>query len=186
MDGQGKYSADSIGQKSIGQVLIVFMIAKGELRMEYRIENKEAFRITGISQPLSQEMEKNFEVIPKMWADAAADGTLQKLAGLINLQPRGILGVSVCGNEEPWKYFIAVASSKKEDGLEEYMVPASAWAVFAGSGTNTSLQEMEQKIFSEWLPASGYEYGKAPDIEVYLNMDPEDTQYEIWIPVIQK
>jgi len=159
---------------------------KGDKKMECRIEKKEAFRIIGISRPLSKEMEENFEVVPKMWMDAVADGTVQRLAEMMDMQPMGILGVSVCGNEEPWKYFIAAASSKRDDSLEEYMVPASTWAIFAGSGKNTSIQEMEQKIFTEWLPSSEYEYGHAPDIEVYLNPDPENTQYEVWIPVVKK
>jgi AraC family transcriptional regulator len=39
---------------------------------------------------------------------------------------------------------------------------------------------------TEWLPTSGYEYGNAPDIEVYLNADPEHAKYEVWIPVLKK
>lgn len=154
--------------------------------MEYRLEEKEEFRIVGISRPLEKEMEKNFEAIPDMWARVGADGTLQKLAGMMDSQPMGILGVSACREDEPWKYFIAVASTKKEETLEEYMVPAGTWAIFAGSGTNVSIQEMEQKIFAEWFPASGYDHGDAPDIEVYLNPDPENAQYEVWIPVINR
>ena len=38
----------------------------------------------------------------------------------------------------------------------------------------------------EWLPASGYEYGSAPDIEVHLNPDPQNVKYEVWIPVVRK
>lgn len=30
------------------------------------------------------------------------------------------------------------------------------------------------------------EYGDAPDIEVYLNPDPENAKYEVWIPVVKK
>ena len=58
--------------------------------------------------------------------------------------------------------------------------------MFPGSGTNRSVQELERRIFTEWLPASGYEYGDAPDLEVYLNPDPDDTVFEIWVPVRPK
>lgn len=44
---------------------------------------------------------------------------------------------------------------------------------FSGEGTNQSIQELEKRIFTERLPASCYEYGTAPDIEVYLNADPQ-------------
>lgn len=33
---------------------------------------------------------------------------------------------------------------------------------------------------------SGYEYANAPDIEVYLNSDPQNAQYEVWIPIAKK
>ena len=36
---------------------------------------------------------------------------------------------------------------------------------------------------TEWLPGSGYEYGDAPDIEVYRTPNPQDASFEIWLPV---
>ena len=39
---------------------------------------------------------------------------------------------------------------------------------------------------TEWLPTSGYEYANAPDIEVYLNPDPADAKYEVWVPVVKR
>ncbi|MEH2958342.1 AraC family transcriptional regulator [Candidatus Merdisoma sp. JLR.KK006] len=166
---------------------LAFTIAvKGAEEMNYRIETKESFRIVGVSAPLQQEVEKNFMVVPQMWQDAVTNGTIEKLAGLMDTPPMGLLGVSACGNEEQWKYFIAVSSTKKAEGFEEYQIPASAWAIFPGSGTNQSIQELEQRIISEWLPTSGYEYANAPDVEVYLNPDPQNAQYEVWIPVTKK
>lgn len=156
---------------------------KGVEEMEYRIETKEAFRIVGVSAALHKEIEKNFMIVPDMWQKAASDGTIQRLAALMDAQPRGLLGVSACGANEDWRYFIAVASTKESGGFEEYTIPASTWAVFPGSGTNQSIQELEQRIVTEWLPTSGYEYADAPDIEVYLNPDPQNAQYEVWIPV---
>ena len=123
---------------------IVFKIAvKGATEMNYRIETKEAFRIIGISAPLDKEIENNFMVVPKMWQDAVANGTIQKLAGMMDTLPMGLLGVSACNDEEQWKYFIAVSSTKTNDGFEEYNVPASTWAIFSGTGTNQSIQELE-------------------------------------------
>lgn len=160
---------------------------KGVEEMNYRIEKKGEFRIVGVSQPLHREIEKNFEVVPQMWQKAGMDGTIPKLAGMMDGEPMGLLGVSVCNDEEVWRYYIAVTSSKPvDDLLEAYVVPASTWAVFTGSGANRSIQDLEQRIVMEWLPASGYEYANAPDIEVYLNADPQNAQYEVWIPVVKK
>lgn len=112
------------------------------------------------------------------------DGTLQKLAGMMDMP--GVLGVSTCNNEDDWRYYIAVATARAADGMEEYTVPAATWAIFPGAGVNQSIQELERRIVTEWLPTSGYEYGNAPDIEVYLNPDPQNAQYEVWIPVTKK
>ena len=154
--------------------------------MNYRIETKDAFRIVGVSVPLEKDIEKNFAVIPRKWQETAANGTLQKLTGLMDTQPMGVLGVSTCNDTEPWRYYIAVASSQTDRDLEEYTVPAATWAVFPGTGTNQSIQDLERRIVTEWLPTSGYEYGSAPDVEVYLNPDPQNAQYEVWIPVVRK
>ncbi|MCI8632443.1 MAG: AraC family transcriptional regulator [Lachnospiraceae bacterium] len=166
---------------------IVFKIAiKGATELNYRIETKEAFPIIGVSAPLDKQIENNFMAMPKMWQEASANGTIEKLAGLMDTPLIGLLGVSACNDEEQWKYFIAVSSTKTSVEFEEYTIPASTWAVFSGTGINQSIQELEQRIITEWLPTSGYEYANAPDIEVYLNPDPRNAQYEVWIPVIKR
>lgn len=159
---------------------------KGVEEMNYRIETKDAFRIVGVSVPLDKDIEKNFAVIPSKWQEISTNGTLQRLIGLMDTPPMGVLGVSTCNDKEPWRYYIAVSTSQTGEGLEEYTVPAAVWAVFSGSGTNQSIQELERRIVTEWLPSSGYEYGNAPDIEVYINPDPANAQYEVWIPVTKK
>lgn len=166
---------------------ITFKITvKGVEEMNYRIETKEAFRIVGVSVPLEKEIEKNFAVIPSKWQEVSLNGTLQTLAQMMNQEPMGVLGVSTCNEEEPWRYYIAVSTSLEAGDYEEYTVPAATWAIFPGEGTNQSIQELERRIVTEWLPTSGYEYGNAPDIEVYLNPDPQNARYEVWIPVTKK
>lgn len=159
---------------------------KGVEEMNYRIETKDVFRITGVSVPLNKDIEKNFAVIPSKWQEIAMDGTLQKLIGMMDTEPMGVLGVSTCNDTEPWRYYIAVSTTKTGEDLEEYMVPAATWAIFPGEGTNQSIQELERRIVTEWLPTSGYEYGNAPDVEVYLSPDPQNAKYEVWIPVVKK
>lgn len=161
---------------------------KGAEEMNYRIEKKEAFRIVGVSQPLHTELEKNFEIVPQMWQKVALDGTLQKLISMMDSQPQGVLGISICNNSEEWKYCISVSSTKSIDNtLEEYTVPAFTWAIFSGEGQcPQAIQELEKRIITEWLPTSGYEYDNGPDIELYLNPDPQNAKFEVWIPVVKK
>ncbi|MCI8591637.1 MAG: AraC family transcriptional regulator [Lachnospiraceae bacterium] len=159
---------------------------KGVEEMNYRIETKDAFRIVGVSVPLHKDIEKNFAAIPSKWQEVSVNGTLQRLAAMMDTPPMGVLGVSICNDLEPWRYYIAVSTSQAGEDLEEYTVPAAVWAIFSGEGTNQSIQELERRIVTEWLPTSGYEYGNAPDVEVYLNPDPQNARYEVWIPVVKK
>lgn len=177
--------SDGVSVKSFPPIAFTIAV-KGAEEMNYRIETKDAFRVIGISAPLHGDVAQNFMAVPQMWQDAAMNGTIQNLAGMMDAPPMGLLGVSACNNREQWKYFIAVSSTKNSGEFEEYTVPASTWAIFTGSGTNRSIQELEQRIITQWLPASGYEYADAPDIEVYLNPDPQNAQYEVWIPVRKK
>lgn len=160
------------------------LTVKGVEELSYRIETKDSFRIVGASFPLDKEIENNFIAVPQMWQNAAINGTFEKITPLMNNQPMGVLGVSVCNNKEEWQYFIAVSSSIDTDNsLDEDIIPACTWAIFSGIGTGISIQELERRIITEWLPTSGYEYDNAPDMEVYLNPDPNNMQYEVWIPI---
>lgn len=156
---------------------------QGVEEMEYRIEKKDAFRIVGVSAPLGKDMEENFKNVPGLWGRAAVDGTIPRLAALMDGEPKGLLGV--CDGLDSSRYYIAAASSAPaEGGLEEYTVPAFTWAVFPGEGESAAaVQALERRVVAEWLPTSGYEYAEGPDVEVYLN--PECTRFEVWIPVVK-
>ena len=160
---------------------------KGDTEMNYRVERKDAFRIVGISCPLQKDIEKNFATVPMAWAKAVNTGAIEKLVSIMDGEPKGVLGVSSCNDLEEWKYYISVASTMPlPEEFEEFTIPASTWAIFSGEGAGKSIQELEKRIVTEWLPTSGYEYGNSPDVEVYMNTDPQNTKYEVWIPVIKK
>lgn len=165
----------------------VHITVKGECEMNYRIVKKDAFRIVGVSTPLEKEMEKNSEKIPQFWGKANAEGIIPGLLPMMDGNMQGIMGVSTCNNEEEWRYYIAVSSATDTpEGMDEYEVPAFTWAVFSGEGTGLSIQDLEHRIVTDWLPTSGYEYADGPDIELYLNDDPVNMKYEVWIPVVKK
>ena len=108
------------------------------------------------------------------------------LAARMDGEPKGLLGISACTGGEAWRYLIAVASQADPGPFETYTVPAATWAVFSGEGTGRSIQVLEKRIVTEWLPGSGYEYADGPDIEVYLEPDPVHTRYEVWVPVTRR
>lgn len=153
--------------------------------MEYRIVKKEAFRIVGIREPLSTDVEENFTFVPGFWTKTKESGIIPKMIAMINSEPMGILGVSTGNiNSGDNYYYIAVSTDKPApDGMLEYTVPASEWAIFTGSGTPSSIKDLEKRIFTEWLPTSGYEWENSPDVEVYLDDHPTEMKYEVWIPI---
>lgn len=81
------------------------------------------------------------------------------------------------------------------EGFITRVIPKHTWAVFACKGAMPqSMQEVNRKIFSEWLPnCKDYEIAEGCCIEMYD--DPagypkgtQDEKYysEIWIPVKRK
>ncbi len=67
---------------------ISFMVQiKGGEAMEYKIAQKEGFRIIGIGEKMEKEVEKNFELVPKMWAKAVKEGIIPVLAEKMNGEP---------------------------------------------------------------------------------------------------
>ncbi len=174
---------------------ISFQISiKGASIMNYRIEEKGAFRIVGAKLSTTMENGACYKEIPAFWGESAMNGTIAKLGPMIDSEPYGMLGVSCC--DEPltatskFDYFIAAPTGKAvPEGMEEYTVPAATWAVFECVGPMpASIQALQKRIVTEWFPSSGYEYGGAPDIEVYLDEDSSkpDVRSEVWVPVVQK
>lgn len=158
---------------------------QGVTEMNFRIENRKAFRVVGIAKPISTQIEENFKIIPAMWTQFISNGTKEKVCSLMNeTEPTGMLGICDCHASEEWRYIIGVASSKPvEAGLLEFEIPETTWAIFPGYGNSADIQNLTQRILTEWLPNSGYRFGNAPDIEVYLDEPSDNMHYEIWIPI---
>ena len=181
---------EGVSLNTFPKIIFTFSI-KGEKAMNYRIVKKEAFRIVGYKSTKKMTMDNCFEICPKLWAEVCAKGGIPKLCALMQgKEPNGILGVSTCTNGEYDAYFICVATDAPvPEGMSEYIVPETTYAVFEAVGpAATAVQEVQQRIISEWLPSSGYEYAPAPDIEVYPEGDQQSADYrsEVWLPIIKK
>lgn len=163
---------------------------KGEEAMNFKIVTKKSFRIVGYKSTEPMTMENCFEIVPKIWKKVEADNGIEKLLNLADGgEPKGILGISTCEGGDYDAYYIAVATSKPApEGMSEYIMPQTTYAVFEAIGAMPdAIQKLQQRIVSEWLPASGYEYAPAPDIEVYPEGDQysEDYRSEVWLPIVK-
>jgi AraC family transcriptional regulator len=166
---------------------IVFrMTVKGTQEMNYRIEKRGPIRILGKKINLTPSLEENFKITPGFWQECTMNGTIERLAGMMDTDLYGLMGVSTCNDQDCWEYYIAVATTQDRNELDEFIIPACTWAVFYEEGPLMGVQELESRIVTEWLPTSGYEYANAPEIELYMNPDANNAKYEIWIPIVKK
>lgn len=164
---------------------------RGEAEMNYRMEHHDAFRIVGpkLTCPWTPEKQEGFTLVPKFWGEHQQKGTIPVLCAIMNGRPVGVLGVSVGDWQTAgsFEYYIAVSSDQTvPEGMDEYEVPACTWAIFECKGPMPgSIQAMQQRIMTEWLPNSGYQYADAPDIEQYTEGDQSSEDYVcyIWLPV---
>ncbi|MGO2637468.1 AraC family transcriptional regulator [Enterococcus viikkiensis] len=179
--------AKQAGVKLTSYPMLTFKITvKGVHAMEYQLVEKEAFNVTGVGIELDQDMEKYKKMIPEFWSKVSASGELQKLFPIMDQRNPGVMGISMMTSkiQENWEYVIGVASDQVPVGFKHYEVPAAKWAIFSGNGPMPgAIQEMQTQIFTEWLPTSGFEYAELPDIELYLDANPENAHFQIWFPV---
>lgn len=168
---------------------------KGGSEMNYRIEEKEAFRIVGIKKRVPIIFNGVNPEIAAMWGSLDSK-TIDKLKQLSNVEPMGMLSASTNFPEGRMEekgeldHYIGVATTEKcPDHLTQLEVPASTWAVFEAIGPfPDTLQDVWGRIYSEWFPSSNYEQIEGP--EILWNEDKDVTipsfKSEIWIPILKK
>ena len=168
------------------------LTVKGGEAMQYRIVEKEAFRIVGAMKRVAIVFEG---VNPEIAAMAQSLGmeTIEELKRMSNVEPRGLISASVNFSEgrmeeqgELDHYLGAATTENGPDHLAKLEVPASTWAVFASVGPYPSaLQNVWGRIYSEWFPSSSYELAPGPEMLWNEGKDTSSPTYrsEIWIPV---
>lgn len=92
--------------------------------------------------------------------------------------------------QEEFTYMIGVRNPNGDiDDLQVKDVPASKWAVFTSIGPMPgAIQNVCERIYTEWFPSTGFEHAEAPELEVYPLGDDSKDDYrcEVWIPVVKK
>lgn len=163
---------------------------EGGYIMDYKIEKKEAFTVMGAAKTFSYE--GAHETVPLFWQQHFAAGNGKYVCGMFGINIDEQMG------HDTFEYLIAdMYDPMKEvpEGFVTRTIPAFTWAVFPCRGAMpNALQDVNTKIFSEWLPAlKDYEFAAGYCIEMYDDASkyPKGTQdenyyCEIWIPVKEK
>lgn len=207
--------ADGASLKSYPKITFK-LIAKGVDEMEFRIEKHDAIRVVGVSAPLNKDVEKAYEEAEALWVKVLTEGSpkdaegnlteygvlCDELNAAVNVKYpdgsitkyNGFFGIEK-DNDSGGEYIIAVASPMPESGnLKEYIIPAHTWAIFKGKnffaeeyGSAESANNIEERLYTEWLPTSGYEIAGNLNVHFLLpTTDLENAPFEMWLPVKKK
>lgn len=168
---------------------------KGGCEMNYRIVEKESFKVVGfkkrvpiIFNGVNPEISKMYEMLtPEIISD---------LKMLSDIEPFGFISASANFSEGRMDekgeldHYIGVATASNDTTIyDELKIDAGTWAVFESIGPFPSmLQDIWGRIYSEWFPSSGYEAMEGPEILWHESKDMSNPKYrsEIWIPIIKK
>lgn len=176
--------------------LSFIITVKGGISMEFRIEEKPAFNIVGVSKRVPMQFEGVNNEIVKL-AESITEEQRKEMHTLQNIAPYEVVNASYDADynflkEEGYlTHMIGVLTTENQisDRLEKISIPAGTWAVFPNEGPFPStMQETMAKIYSEWLPTSDYEVINVPNFS-FTKMNEHKKGYaycEIWIPVKQK
>lgn len=158
--------------------------------MDYKIVKKEAFTVIANAKVFPYEGAN--DTIPQFWKEHHQAGKGKTVKGMYGINIDEKMG------HDTFEYLIADLynpAMEVPEGFDVKTIPAFTWAVFPCRGAMPSaLQDVNTKIFTEWLPAlKEYEFAAGYCMEYYD--DParypkgtlDDNYYcEIWIPVKKK
>lgn len=168
---------------------------QGGNEMNYRIEEKEPFRIIGITKRVPIVFNGVNEEIASMWKSLNPE-SIEMLKSLSNMEPNGIISASTNFSEGRMEekgeldHYIGVATTKDcPEQFKQLEVAASTWAIFEAVGPfPDALQNVWGRIYSEWFPSSNYELAEGPEILWNEQKDISSPNFksEIWIPILKK
>ena len=145
---------------------------QGGINMNYRIEQKESFKIVGVHKRVPIQFEGENQEIIKL-AKSITPEQRKKLHGYANMKPNQVVNASYnlddgyMEEKGSLDHMIGFLTTKESDfdGFEVVEVPALTWAIFSSTGVFPEvMQGTWAKIASEWLPSSDYELVEAPNI----------------------
>lgn len=172
---------------------ISFQISiKGVGEMNYKIEDKEAFEMFGVSTEINAEGEKPYVEIPKFWSKCIADKTVERIRTAAGLWENGQIHAALYnqrGDVSSYMIGYYLPKSGFPDGFEKLSVPSLTYAIFStglypdGQG---DIHGLWKRIFSEWFPTCNYEQAEGPEFEMTYYRGNNMYEMEVWIPVMIK
>ncbi len=183
-------SARAIGVSLKAYPKITFSITiKGDVEMKYRITQREAFRVFGVSTDISTNQETAFEQVPQFFRKCDEDLVPDEINELLGrFSDNHTISALYDHSENSFKYMLCQFLPKGLSVPDKFTVldvPAATWAVF--DVPDYGIQAMWRRIWTEWFPSSGYELEKGVQFEMYYGLASHENVFgEIWLPVKKK
>lgn len=172
------------------QRLTFRLVVEGSTAMQYRLVEKDAFRVVGRKARVPLVHEGPNPAIGEFIRGIGRE-ELDRIAALSDQEPAGIVGVSdqldpsrAEGTELDY-YHGVVSGAEPPEGLDTLDVPAGTWAVFENEGEfPQALQYLWRDVFTQWFPSNPYASRPGPEIlRVRLTEEGKRAEAELWIPV---
>lgn len=168
---------------------------KGECEMNYRIVEKDSFKVFGVDFLTTTVNNVLYKEIPEFCDKIWEDGTHLKINKFLGYNERHMLhGIHYDFKEDGGRRYMMGWEVPQTDVPKEYKIldiPSCTWAVFEGKSTiddNIFIQNVWKRIYSEWFPSSGFEQVEGPCLEKYYWDGDAYDKYicEVWIPIKRK
>lgn len=172
--------------------LSVKLVMEGGLAMDYRIEEKETFKLIEKVAFFSTKDDSHLHEIPKFWERSRTDGSIRTLCGFCSGSEFEGQILGICyggGNPTEFTYSIASGYNGKTpvpEGFRIKEIPAGTWAIFKCKGAlPDAIQDLWRRIYTEFFPTSDYVPNNEIDFEAYPEGDLSSPCYEseIWVAV---
>ncbi len=169
------------------QILTFRLVIEGSANMEYRIVEKDEFRVVGRGTrvPLVH-LGQNPAIVE--FVKSIGMPALERMKELSDGEPGGLLALTF--NQEGVEegdhldYFQGVVTSQEPPSDMEVMtVPKNTWAVFRTEGPYPeTIQYMWRDVYTQWFPSNSYQSVEGPSM-LHTEIDGETATAELWIPV---
>lgn len=172
------------------QRLTFRLVVEGSGDMQYRLVEKDAFRVLGKRARVPLIHEGPNPAIAEFIRGIGRE-ELDRIADLSDQEPAGLVGVSdqldpsrAEGTELDYYHGVVSGAEPPED-LDALDVPKGTWAVFASEGEfPQALQYLWRDVFTQWFPSNPYASRPGPEIlRVRLSEEGKRAEAELWIPV---
>lgn len=184
------------GETLIAYPRVTFHIElKGSDDMDYRIIEKPAFDIIGISRTYNVSNGDLNSKASRFWGEWVRS---EEYVSLLNLAEwkygpvteAAVMSAYLSNENKTWDPVVNVMGIEKTEnmdtkGFQIFHIPAATYAVF--KCTLDKSTDTNKQIYSEWFPSTGYEHDSKPSIEQYFHWTFSRVVYvRWWVPIIKK